>query len=85
LVSIANCSKDLLLELRFSESNPKDVISVVSSEVVCKICVYSLVFGYTHTNKKKTQGAHIGAFVDNNTLCIIVRLKRPQWWGQFII
>jgi len=77
-----NCSKVLLLEHRFNESNPRDVINVIGNKDVCKICVYSLVFGYTHTHtrtRKKTQGAHIGAFGENNTLCIIARSKRPQW------
>ncbi len=85
LVSIANYSKVLLLEHRLNESNPRDVLNVIGSKVVCKISVYSIVFGYTHTYKKKTQGAHIGAFGGNDTLCIIARSKRPQWWGQFIV
>jgi hypothetical protein len=50
LVSIANCSKVLLLEHRFKESNPRDVINVIGSKVVCKMCVYSLVCFWLHTH-----------------------------------
>jgi len=48
------------------------------------VCIPLFLVTHTHIHtRKKPQGAHIGAFGENNTLCIIARSKRPQWRGQF--